>query len=93
MYPEKIPSDPNGRSADFLFLFNQFVITGLSLGAFKAAFELAKLWLEQRQNCEVTLKFPDGSQMKVSNLAHDQAEHIWESHFAKFYTPRSSISV
>ena len=72
-----------GDKADFIELFNQIVTYGISIGAFSALYQLAKLWLEQRNNCDIVLKFPDGSEMKMQGLSQQEAEQKMQEHQKK----------
>jgi hypothetical protein len=71
---------PEGSKTDVLELFHQIVTYGISIGAFSALYQLTKLWLEQRSRCDIVLKFPDGSEMKVRGLSQPDAEQIMRDH-------------
>ena len=69
-----------GEKADLLLLFNEIVAYGVSIGAFSAIYQLAKLWLEQRSRCDIVLKFPDGSEMKMRGLSEREAGEKMQEH-------------
>jgi len=68
------------RSGLLLEFFHQFIAHGISIGGFKAIYELAKTWGDYRKNCEITLAFPDGTQLKVGKISYDEAVKLWEQH-------------
>lgn len=45
------------------------IVSGISLGAFRAMFEVIKFWLEQRPKVTVKLKLGPGKEMEVSGLS------------------------
>jgi hypothetical protein len=67
-----------------LEFFHQFVAYGISIGGFKAIFELAKTWGEYRKNCEINLAFPDGTQLKIGKVSYDDAVQLWEKHSNRY---------
>ena len=69
-----------GAKTDVVELFSQIIAYGISIKAFSAIYQVAKLWLEHRPRCDVVLKFPDGSEIKVQKVAWDEAERLMLEH-------------
>lgn len=63
-----------------LELFHQLILTGTSVGVFTGAYNLIKLWLDNRPTCEATITYPDGFQLKVSKLTLEQAKSLHQEH-------------
>ncbi|ETX01275.1 effector-associated constant component EACC1 [Candidatus Entotheonella palauensis] len=59
--------------------FHQLIAYGISIGAFSALYQVVKLWLEHRPRCDVTLKFPDGSEIKAQKVSLQEAERLMKS--------------
>ncbi len=73
-----------GDKSGFIELFNEIVTYGISIGGFSAMYQLSKLWLDQRSNCDIVLKFPDGSEMKMRGLSPEEAEQKMQEHQQKY---------
>jgi hypothetical protein len=58
---------------EFVTLLTTLVATGVKLGVFAGLFNVLKAWLANRPKAEVTITYPDGSSLKVSNATLDQA--------------------
>ncbi len=54
------------------------VATGVKLGVFAGLFKIVKAWLDSRPKAEVTITYPDGSSLKVSNTTVEQALKLLE---------------
>src|SRR4051794_6392270 len=63
--------------------FRNLFVSGISLGGFGTLFEILKTWLESRPTVEVTLKYPDGSEVKVSKISLEAAQQLHEEHARK----------
>ena len=60
--------------------FRLFILTGINFGVFAGMFEILKTWLQARSTCEITLKYPDGSELKISNLSLEAAQSLHQQH-------------
>ena len=74
---------PEGAKTDFVEMFNQIIAYGISGGAFAAMYQLVQLWLEHRSRCDIVLKFPDSSEMKMRGLSWKDAEQKMQEHQRK----------
>lgn len=77
---------PEGSRADVIELFHSIVTYGISIGAFSAIYQLAKLWLEQRQRCNITLQSPDGSTLNIRGLSEREAEQRLQEHLQQWHS-------
>ncbi len=82
LQPLRKAGGPGDRGV--LELFHNFVATGVSLGAFAAIYQMARLWLEHRKNVEITLALPNGISLNVSNISYEEALRLYEQHQARF---------
>jgi hypothetical protein len=73
-------------------LFRSFVVAGVNLGVFSAVFTVFKTWLESKPTCEVTLTYPDGTQIKISKVTLAEAERLHEAHLKKLAAAASTAS-
>ena len=81
--PLKVEKEGKGHCGGFLEVFNMINAGITSIGGFTVIIELAKLWLEHRKGSEITLKFPDGSEMKVSGASKEDILNLYEKQLAK----------
>ncbi len=81
--PLKVEKEEKGHRGGFLEIFSTVIAGISSIGGLTAIIELAKLWLEHRKGCEITLKFPDGSEMKVSDASKEDIMNVYEKQLAK----------
>ncbi len=76
--PKTQPSQTGDK--DVLEQFHELIAYGISIGAFSALYQVVKLWLEHRPRCDVTVTFPDGSEIKAKNVSLQEAERLSQSH-------------
>jgi Effector Associated Constant Component 1 len=69
---------PDGiaETRDLPAILTTVVASGVKLGVFAAMFRVVKAWLDSRPKAEVTITYPNGSVLKVSNATLDQAIEI-----------------
>lgn len=61
-------------------LLNILLASGITLEAFDRMYDVFKLWLEFRNSAEVTLKYEDGSTIKLTHLSKSEALKLMEKH-------------
>ena len=81
--PLKAEKEENGYRGGFIEIFSTITAGIASIGGLTAIIELAKLWLGNRKGCEITLKFPDGSEMKVSGASKEEILSLYERQLAR----------
>lgn len=81
--PLNVEREGRGYRGGFLEIFSTITAGIASIGGFTAIIELAKLWLENRKGCEITLKFPDGSELKISGASKEEILSLYERQLAK----------
>jgi hypothetical protein len=81
--PLKVEKEEKGYRGGFIEIFSTVTAGISSIGGLTAIIELAKLWLEHRKGSEITLKFPDGSEMKVSGASKEDILNVYEKQLAK----------
>ena len=89
---EVTPKQVAGFAANrgFIDSVMHLVVQGSSLGAFSAMFEILKVWLAERPTYEITLKYPDGSELKASHLSMEQAIALHEKHVSAIRPQRAN---
>jgi hypothetical protein len=70
-------------SRGILAVLTGIIIVGAKIGAFAAIYALAKDLYARYVNCEVELKFADGSTLKVSRLSRAKAEKVLAEHLER----------
>lgn len=85
--PRKVEVQNDGHRGGFLELFNTITAGIASIGGLSALIEIAKIWLEHRKGSEVSLKFPDGSEIKLSSASESDLERILELYEKKLSHP------
>lgn len=61
-------------------LLHVLLATGITIETFDRMYDVFKLWLEFRNSAEVTLKYEDGSEMKITHLSKSKALKLMEKH-------------
>lgn len=89
---EVTPKQAEGIAANrgVVDVFRSLIVQGISVGAFGGLFEILKVWLGQRPTFEITLKYPDGSELKASKLSMEQALALHEQHSRALRSPPAS---
>lgn len=81
--PLKVSKRGKGYRGGFVEIFNTVTAGIASIGGLSVIIDLAKLWLEHRKGSEITLKFPDGSEMKVSRASKEDILKLYERQLAQ----------
>jgi hypothetical protein len=74
-------SQPGSRGV--IEILSAIIVWGSSAGAFKALYTVAHDLLKRYENAEVTLKFKDGSTLKITGLTQAEAERRIQDHLLK----------
>lgn len=61
-------------------LLNLLLASGITLETFDRMYDMFKLWLEFRNSAEITLKYEDGSTIKLTHLSKSEALKLMEKH-------------
>lgn len=61
-------------------IFNLLLASGITLETFDRMYDVFKLWLEFRNSAEITLKYEDGSTIKLTHLSKSEALKLMEKH-------------
>lgn len=69
-----------GERASTDALLNLLLASGITLETFDRMYDVFKLWLEFRNSAEVTLKYDDGSTIKLTSLSKSEALKLMEEH-------------
>jgi hypothetical protein len=81
--PLKVSKGGKGYRGGFVEIFSTVTAGIASIGGLSVIIDLAKLWLEHRKGSEITLKFPDGSEMKVSRASKEDILKLYERQLAQ----------
>ena len=81
--PLKVSKEGKGYRGGFIEIFNTVTAGIASIGGLSVIIDLAKLWLEHRKGSEITLKFPDGSEMKISSASKEDILKLYEKQLAR----------
>lgn len=82
--PQKVEKEEDGYRGGFVEIFSTITAGIGSIGGLTAIIELAKLWLGHRKGtAEITLKFPDGGEMKVSGASKEDILNLYEKQLAQ----------
>lgn len=69
-----------GERAGTDILLNLLLASGITLEIFDRMYDVFKLWLEFRNSADVTLKYEDGSAIKLTHLSKSEALELMEKH-------------
>lgn len=61
-------------------ILNLLLASGITLETFDRMYDVFKLWLEFRNSAEITLKYEDGSTIKLTHLSKSEALKLMEKH-------------
>jgi len=64
-------------------ILNLLLASGITLETFDRMYDVFKLWLEFRNSAEITLKYEDGSTIKLTHLSKSEALKLMEKHQKK----------
>jgi hypothetical protein len=81
--PLRVKAEGRTYRGDILELFNSITAGIASVGGLSVLIDVVKLWLEHRKGTEVTLKFPDGSEMKITRASKEEILNLYEKQTAK----------
>jgi len=85
--PESVKSVEGGHRGEFLEMFNTITAGIASIGGLTVLIEIAKLWMEHRKGTEISLKFPDGSEINMSSASKSDIEKVIELYQNKLSNP------
>ena len=72
-----------GEKAELITIFSTLVATGIATKAVERLFDVIKIWLENRPKTKVTIKYPDGSTIELSELSKTEALTLMEEYHRK----------
>jgi hypothetical protein len=78
-----IQTESSNDRGDFIELFNTITAGIASIGGLSLIVDVIKIWLERRKGAEITLKFPDGSEMKISRASKEDILSLYEKQIGK----------
>lgn len=82
--PLKVEEKEKGRRGGLIEIYNMITAGIASIGGLTVIIELVKLWLEHKKgSAEITLKFPDGSEIKVSGASKEDILNLYQKQLAK----------
>ncbi len=82
--PVKVEREEKGHRGGFLEMFDTMTVTtGDEVMVFIG--KVVMHWYERRKSStEITLKFPDGAEMRISAASKDDILSLYEKHVAKY---------
>ncbi len=69
-----------GERAGIDSILHLLLASGITLETFDRMYDVFKLWLEFRNSAEITLKYEDGSTIKLTHLSKSEALKLMEKH-------------
>lgn len=73
-----------GERAELITIISTLVVTGVAAKAFDKTIDkivdIIKIWQESRPKAKITLKYPDGSSVELSNLSIPEAKKIMKEY-------------
>lgn len=73
-----------GEKAEVITIISTLVVTGVAAKAFDKIIDkivdIIKIWQESRPKAKITLKYPDGSSVELSNLSIPEAKKTMKEH-------------